>query len=383
MASIKNLGNGKFRVIISDGYTLKGERRRVTKTIQAKSMRDAEKQAIDLASEVQKNKVEHNNNVTFSELIDKYRMLKEPNLTVKVIDRYEGIIKNFLLPAFGRKKVKDIKPLHIEQYLAELDKDGIRIDGKSGGYHQKTKLHHYTLLHKLFVYACNWGFITNNPCDRVDPPRVNKTEAKCYQIEQVKQLLELSENVDIKYKVFLHIALFAGMRRSEIMGLEFKDFNYINNTVRICRTSQYSKSKGIFTTNILKNGEPSRTVNIPETTMKLVKEYYAWQQKYKKAYGDGWKECDRLFTKEDGSPMHPDTPYQWFTKFLKANNMPELTVHQLRHTNVSILLSNNVDIVTIAKQHGHDPYTMLTTYAHLMNKACKEGAEKLENEFYK
>lgn len=81
--------------------------------------------------------------------------------------------------------------------------------------------------------------------------------------------------------------------------------------------------------------------------------------------------------------MHPDTPYQWFEAFLKRNNFPKLTVHQLRHTNISLMIYQGTNIVTIAAEKGHSVYTMLNTYAHVIRQACDEGAIKLNNAFYK
>ena len=318
-------------------------------------------------------------NLSFKELVNKYKEYQKDNLADKTAVRYEGIIKDFLLPAFGRKLVKDIQPLHTEQYLAELRKDGIRKDGKAGGYSDKTIRHHYMLLSSILNYEVKWQIISQNPCNFVDAPKVAKTEAKYYQPEQVAALLKALNTAAMKYKVFVHVALFSGCRRSEIMGLEWKDIDFEKHTFHICRTSQYTKGKGIFTRNILKNGSSSRTVTIPEGTIELLKQYRVYQDKQKPNYGDGWVDTDRLFTQKDGEPMSPDTPYQWFEAFLKENGLPKLTVHQLRHTNISLMIYQGTDLVTIAAEKGHSVYTMLNTYAHVIRKACDEGAIKLND----
>lgn len=385
MASIKDLGNGKYRIFISNKFNEEtGKRNMVTKVITAKSFNDAEKQAILLEDKVHKSRVEANN-CTFNELVDKWRKYRDTKKkkAEKTIVRYEGILNSFMLKFFGKKKVKDITALDIERYLASLDKDGVRLDGKKGGYSQKTKRHHYMLLSSILKKAVKWKMIDENPCKDVDPPEVEEKEAKHYEPEQVAQLLEHLKNAEMKYKVFVHVALFTGFRRSEIMGLEWKDIDLDNNIIKLCRTSQYTAEKGIFTVSKLKNGKPSRIITIPEGTTKLLKLYKEFQDNQKNRAGDNWEEHDRLFTQDNGKPMHPDTPYQWFTDFLKEKNLPKITVHQLRHTHISMLIYNGMDIVAVSKRAGHQKVsTTLDIYGHIITKADYEGANRLEKMFY-
>lgn len=115
MASIKDLGNGKYRIFISNKFNEEtGKRNMVTKVITAKSFNDAEKQAILLEDKVHKSRVEANN-CTFNELVDKWRKYRDTKKkkAEKTIVRYEGILNSFMLKFFGKKKVKDITALDI------------------------------------------------------------------------------------------------------------------------------------------------------------------------------------------------------------------------------------------------------------------------------
>lgn len=385
MASIKNLGNGKYRVFISNKFNEEtGKRNMVTRTITAKSDSDANKQAVILEDKVHKSRVEANN-CTFNKLVDEWRKYRDTKKkkAEKTIVRYEGILNSFMLNFFGKKKVKDITALDIERYLSSLDKDKIRIDGKTGGYSQKTKRHHYTLLSSILKKGVKWKMISENPCKDVDAPEVEKREAKHYQMKQVEQLLEHLKNAEMKYKVFIHVALFTGFRRSETIGLEWKDIDLDNNVIKLCRTSQYTSGNGIFTTQILKDGSPSRIVTIPSGTTELLKRYKEYQDNQKSKARDRWVEHDRLFTKDSGEPMHPDTPYQWFMDFLIEKKLPKITVHQLRHTHISLLIYNGMDIVAVSKRAGHKKVsTTVDIYAHAIEKADYEGANRMENMFY-
>jgi integrase len=71
---------------------------------------------------------------------------------------------------------------------------------------------------------------------------------------------------------------------------------------------------------------------IPAELTELLKEYKIWQDGEKIKWGDKWIETNKLFTKENGEPIFPETPSQWFSRFIKRHNLPPLTFHQLRHS---------------------------------------------------
>jgi integrase len=113
----------------------------------------------------------------------------------------------------------------------------------------------------------------------------------------------------------------------------------------------------------------------------LLKEYKKWQNEQRLKKGDKWIDTDRLFTQENGLPMHPDTPDKWFKKFLQQNNLPPITIHGLRHTNASIMIANNVDIITVAGRLGHaDKSTSIRIYGHMLNKKERQAAEIIANQ---
>ena len=194
MASIKDLGNNKYRLFVCNGFKPDGRGNRISKVITAKSMRDAEKQAQALEVDFKRGQqIQFSSAPTFSELVDKWREVEKPDIALKTQERYEGMLKNFILPYFGRMKVRDIKALDIEQYLKTLSKDGVRTDGKSGGYSEKTIHHHYMLIQRLLNLAIRWEMLDINPCIRVDAPKVHKKEAKYYEEEEIQRLLECLE----------------------------------------------------------------------------------------------------------------------------------------------------------------------------------------------
>ena len=100
--------------------------------------------------------------------------------------------------------------------------------------------------------------------------------------------------------------------------------------------------------------------------------------------GDRWVDCDRLFTKPDGMPIHPDTIGCWFRDFIRAHDLPDISIHSLRHTNATLMINSGIPLTTIAARLGHaDPTTTSKIYTHAIQSADAAAAEQLDMIFTK
>ena len=132
----------------------------------------------------------------------------------------------------------------------------------------------------------------------------------------------------------------------------------------IDHTSNYTSEKGIYS-DATKTEKSTRLVDLPPTVLELLRAYKKDQDSYKANLGDKWQEHDRLFTKWDGTPMHPATPYSWLKRECERRGFPFYGVHTFRHLFVSLEIEAGIDPTTIAAMVGHStPQTTLTTYSH-------------------
>lgn len=168
-------------------------------------------------------------------------------------------------------------------------------------------------------------------------------------------MLELFENeseANYKYTIFFTLAAFTGLRRGELLGLEWKDIDWENNLLSVVRTSEYTKEKGIYT-DTPKTESSVRFIKLPPEVMQKLNEFQDWQNDYKAKLGTKWVECDRLFTKTDGSPMGMRQPYKYFERFCERTGMRFVNIHSFRHFNASVLINNGVDVKTVQGCLGH------------------------------
>ncbi|MDM8534975.1 site-specific integrase, partial [Clostridiaceae bacterium HSG29] len=168
-----------------------------------------------------------------------------------------------------------------------------------------------------------------------------------------------------------------GLRNGEIMGLEWKDFDFNNNIFEVKRASQYISNEGIIT-KMPKNQTSIRKIHFNDSLKELLMEHKINNKELAETIPN-WIETDRVFTTNKGGAIFPDTISKWFAKFLKRNNFSnKITFHGLRHTSATIMIYNEIDIQTIATRLGHaDPTTTLKIYSHQIKKADKTAADKI------
>lgn len=246
---------------------------------------------------------------------------------------------------------------------------------------RKTILEHHRLLRAMLHKAVYWQLIVTNPAERVQPPKARKPKRKSYDDEQTKILLENLEQLsieDTKYKVAIILTVFTGVRLGELMGLEWQDIDFKNGIICINRSSQYLADLEVFT-KVPKTESSIREIAIPEFIVSLLEEYKLWYEDQKSFYGELWVNSNRLFVQADGKPMHPDTISKWFVKFVGEIGLPVINFHGLRHTNATLLISQNMDIAVVAARLGHAQITTtLNFYVHPVDSHNKEASQVLE-----
>lgn len=152
-----------------------------------------------------------------------------------------------------------------------------------------------------------------------------------------------------------------------------------NGIININKSSQYLSEKGVFTKSP-KTESSIRDVAIPDFIVSLLEEYKLWYDEQKSTVGDFWHESNRLFVQDDGKPIHPSTISKWFEQFVKKIGLPVINFHGLRHTNATLLISQQVDVATVSARLGHAQITTTYNfYVHPLKSHDRTAGNVLEN----
>jgi integrase len=240
----------------------------------------------------------------------------------------------------------------------------------------------------MFSCAVEWQIIEHNPCDRVKAPKVTKRKPFSLDEQQTVTLFKALANEPLKYRVITAIAIFTGMRRGEILGLTRKNLDLDNRVIRINQTCSRTKG-GSFIQLSTKTESSERIVPFPVEIVPLLQTHLDVMEEKKDKCGDKWVSTieidgkpvknNLIFTQWNGKPMHPNSIATWFGKFKANNNLsPELTFHGLRHTNITLLLINGVDVGTVADNVGHaNKSTTLNVYQGSIPATQRAAADKM------
>ena len=121
-----------------------------------------------------------------------------------------------------------------------------------------------------------------------------------------------------------------------------------------------------------------RKISINNSLLKLLDEYREEQQKK----GFICRGNNRLFVTWDGQPMNTYTITKWFPQFLERNELPHLNFHGLRHTSATFLISQGMDIETVAGRLGHSTSaTTQNVYSYFLESKDRQAADIMEGSF--
>lgn len=230
-------------------------------------------------------------------------------------------------------------------------------------------------------YAVKNELIDRNPCN-VAAPKKPASHIQYLDDEQARRFLAALEDEPLEDRVLFTLALLTGYRRGELLGLEWPDVDFESGVVTIRRTSQYTKEKGVYT-DTPKTASSARSTKISPSLVELLRRYKLEQATARLGRGDLWAsewiDHPRLFTNLDGTPMQPTTTEKRLKAILERAGLPPVSLHSLRHTNATLLISGGVDVRTVAARLGHSQTsTTLNIYAETIRSAEAAAAQVLE-----
>ncbi len=241
-------------------------------------------------------------------------------------------------------------------------------------------------LHTILGQAVKEGLIEKNFASKEYTDAVGGTcgEKQIYDSqEEIQQFLDCVEKEeDLRKQVAFSIGINLGLRGAEITGLDWKDINFNDGTVSINKNTTYVGGFGVVTKGT-KNKSSTRTISAPQSLLNLLKVYKDWWTNEKIKHGDLWANTNKLFVQNDGKDMCNATISVWLKKFQQENNLKRVTVHGLRHTHITMLITNGVDIKTVAARVGHsNVQTTLNIYAHYTHQSDKKASDIIEQVLY-
>lgn len=339
-----------------------GKRKQQTLTVRG-SKKDAERELRAALTRIESGAHVKPAKMTVGEYLGRWlRDYVATNTAPSTADGYSDMVKAHLIPALGSLPLTALQPSHIQAYYGRMLESGRR-DGK-GGLSAQTVKHHHRVLYEALKHAVKHGLLIRNVTEAVDPPRPDSKEMITLDMDDVHTLLDAAH--DTPYYMLFYTALYTGLRRSELLGLRWKDVDLDLATLSVVQTLHYVSGKG-YIFREPKTKRSRRLVDLSPSLAVLLREHRANHELEKKLLGRSVIPDDLVFSYPDGTPLPPNSITKAFHKLVKALGMPGMRLHDLRHTHATLMLRQGVHPKVVSERLGHSSVAItLDTYSHVM-----------------
>jgi integrase len=278
---------------------------------------------------------------TFKEMADRFMLEYAPKNSKRTQLHYKTTLGHSL-PFFGNMKLTLITPQKIAEYKAMRYNKGV----KPGTVNLER-----SMFSKMFNLAIReWEWVKENPVSKVSRDRENNQRDKWLSVDEERRLLENSPEW---LRELILLALHTGLRRDELLSLQWDRVNLFQKTIIIQKS---------------KNGRP-RTVPLTSVAMGILEE---------KARIRNLK-TNLVFMNTVGKKIGTSWVMKHFIFARGKAGLEDFHFHDLRHTFATRLAQRGVDLYTISKLLGHVNIIMTQRYAHHCPESLRVGIAVLEN----
>ncbi len=303
----------------------------------------------------------------------------QPNLSPRTAEGYNTIVTQHLIPKLGKITLTQLRPEHLQKYYSEMLERGC-VD-KTGGLSAQTVRHHHTALHKALQTAVEWGLLSRNVADAVKPPRTQRPEMQVWSEDEITQFLEYSKKTP--YHALFYVALFTGMRRSEMLALRWQDVDLMLGHIAINRTIHQLKDLS-YIFRPPKTAKGRRTVALTPSTIKVLKEHREKQWLNYAMIGKPVSEEDFVFATIEGKPLRPNTITHAWTTIAQHAGVKQIRLHDARHSHASLMLKQGIHPKIVQERLGHASISVtLDTYSHIAPGLQEAAAAAFDQAFTK
>jgi integrase len=294
--------------------------------------------------------------------IDEYAI---PTLRSSTIEGHRSSIKNHISPALGEKQIRFITKNDIQKFYNSLRHKKAR--GRYYEYERtlsdSTIRGIHMLLHEIMDFAVRVRLISKNPTNGAVIPKCNYPPKKILNEEQLNRFMDAIKSEPLWYD-FFYTEITTGLRKGEICGLKWIDFNEQTGRLKIRRTI-HTGSNGKLEIGETKTEKGMREILLPPSTYHLLKER-------KKSAITEWIFPGLLMPE---NPTAPNSAYQKLKAILKNAGLPDIRFHDLRHTFATHALKSGVDAKTLSGILGHTNASFtLDTYTHVTSDMQKNAS---------
>lgn len=272
-----------------------------------------------------------------------------------------------VLPHVGKLRLNTLTPAHIQKMYTDLLDSGL-------SRRSVEQLH--CVVHRALRQAVQLGLTGRNAADAVSVPRPKRHEMQTLRADQVQQLFA-STNDDRLHGLWV-LLVTTGLRIGEATGLLWEDVDLTTGRLTVQRAMQRQKGAGLVLVEP-KTERSRRTVLLPQATIVALREHWHKQAVERLATGPAWEDHRLVFCAHSGAPLSASSAIKTFHRVLAKAGLPQVRIHDLRHTAATLLLGQGVHPKVVQELLGHSTITLtLDTYSHVTPTMQAQAATQMD-----
>ena len=298
------------------------------------------------------------------------------NVRASTQEGYAKVIEGHLVPGLGAFSLAQLQPKHLQAYYAQKLANGRR--DNSGGLSPSSVRGHHRILSEALSHAAKWGLVVRNVAQAVDPPQPERSDMQALDAEGVGRLLFAAEKTP--YYALFHLAIHTGLRRSELLGLRWRDLDLDLLTLSVVQTIQ-KLNGGRVVIQGPKTSRSRRRVDLTPSSAQVLREHRNRQAALGTFVGAPVSGESLVFTHSNGSPLTPNVVSHAFRKLVRRLGFEGVRLHDMRHTHATIMLAQGIHPKIVSERLGHSSVSItLDTYSHVLPGLQERSARRFDEE---
>lgn len=269
------------------------------------------------------------------------------------LENYRRYIAQDIAPSrLGSMKLEDVRRHHVVAFVDELT---------ASGRGAVTVRRIVAVLQGALSAAVSLEVIPGpSPASRLGDvlPRVAQEPFRPWSLEQVGTFLDVA--VMHRLGVLYEVAVFTGLRRSELVGLAWADVDLVRGTLTVRESKTHTGR---------------RVVDLDDRSVGALLAWQIAQAGEAQAWGGAYSPSGRVFTYEDGTALKLQYVTRLFDRLRVQADLPPMTMHGLRHMHASLMIAAGVNLAVVSKRLGHSSVAITSdVYSHLIGSASRDAA---------
>jgi integrase len=288
---------------------------------------------------------------------------------------YRYLMQTHVLPRIGGVRLAAIDgPMLNKMYADMLTSGKVKRTEESevAGLSPTTVHATHIVIGRALKDAVRWGKVARNAAMNADPPATANSEKAIWTGEQLGQFLTFAKG-DRLYAMW-HLLATTGLRRGEVAGLSWADTDLEGAVLNIRRARVIVGNDVVDS--VPKTEKGKRLIALDPTTVAVLRSHRARQGEERLAWGPAYVDTGLVFTKPDGSGLHPGGISSFFKNLVKRSGLPRITVHGVRHSYATHIADRGVSIEVVSKRLGHASVSITADlYRHRTDESDRAAAE--------